>query len=650
MNTNQYPFVPTILVIFGATGDLMGRKIAPAIFHLYCKNKLPKLFRVIGVARRPLSDDAFRAYLRALILPHATSDHLRQQMDRFLASFCYEQGMFESDSNYRKLGIALGNIDGEWKTCSNKLFYLAVPPHYYHVICQHLAGSGLTVPCGQNEGWTRVLVEKPFGHNLKTAETLDILLGKLFKEEQIYRIDHYLGKEMLQNILTFRFANNFLEESWNNKFIERIDIKLYEKLGVEKRGSFYDGLGALKDVGQNHLLQMLALITMNHPGTFTADRIRHKRHELLKQLVPPKKREIRERTIRAQYQGYRRIAGVKARSTTETYFRIQAYLNNPKWQQIPIIMESGKRLGFQQKQIIVTFKHPQPCLCPEQNNHLPNRRVIFSLEPKEDITIEFFSKDPGLDFAIRKRTFDFLYRNSEPRTQYVEEYEKLLLDAILGDQTLFVSTNEVKAMWRFIDPIVHAWEENIIPLSLYQPDTDTIRTHSTIAATAPSRLKKEIGLIGLGKMGMGLAKQLLDKQYRVIAFNRTPEKTIELAKRGAIAANNLEALVRHLAKPCVVWLMVPAGTTIDTILFGNNGLTTFLKIGDIIVDVGNSYYKDTIRRSRLLKKYGIHYIDVGISGGPSGARNGACLMVGGDKKIFNTLVPLLTDISIANGV
>src|SRR3990167_9756861 len=327
--------IPTVLVIFGATGDLMTKKITPALYNLFLKGKLPKLFRIVGVARRPLSRDEFRTHITRILEKNETFKIQKRLTEEFLNYFYYHQGTFDKEKDYASLAKELGRVDDEWKVCSNKLFYLSVPPHYYEVIFRHLASSGLTIPCGPDEGWTRVLVEKPFGKDLKTAERLDKLLSQLFKEEQIYRIDHYLAKEMLQNILTFRFANNLLEPSWNNKYVERIDIRLREKIGVEERGAFYDGLGALIDVGQNHLLQMLAFVTMDRPTHFNADCIRTNRAALLSTLEIPTIEEVKYHTFRGQYAGYLNVNWVSIKSQRETYFKVRAFLNNPRWRSVP---------------------------------------------------------------------------------------------------------------------------------------------------------------------------------------------------------------------------------------------------------------------------------------------------------------------------
>lgn len=469
--------VPTIFIIFGATGDLMAKKIAPALFHLYINGKFPHLFKIIAFSRRDMSDEMYQDHVRNILHRSRDKRIKAEDVESFLKFFEYKKGDFDSVAAYNELAKYFGRVDDEWMACSNKLFYLAVPPANYQVIFEHLKTSGLTIPCGPDEGWTRVIVEKPFGRDAKSAVELDMLMGKLFKEEQIYRIDHYLGKGMLQNILSFRFNNDLFEDSWNSKHVERIDIKFLEKIGIDGRATFYDGVGALRDVGQNHMLQMLAVATMDQPSTFTAEDVRTKRAKILKTLIPLTHPEIASETFRGQYEGYRGITGVSPTSNTETYFKIAATLSDPRWGGVPIILEAGKALE-DKKEIVVTFKHKTPCLCPP-GTHYKNR-ILFTLEPKEGITIEFWSKKPGLDFVMEKENLSFLFRDQRKKVQYVEEYEKLLLDCISGNQLLFVSTDEVQAMWNFIDPIITSWEKNEVPLEEYKPKSKKILFDSQI--------------------------------------------------------------------------------------------------------------------------------------------------------------------------
>lgn len=462
--------IPTSFIIFGATGDLISLKLIPALFDLYVNGMLPKLFRIIGFSRRNWNDLEFQEFVGEILKSHKIHGAKVSDIEAFQKLIVYKQGNFDDATSYGRLAEYLGRVDGEWKTCSNKLFYLAVPPQNYKSIFINLADSGLTIPCGPEEGWTRIIVEKPFGNDLKTAEELDVLLSKLFKEEQLFRIDHYLAKEMLQNILSFRFSNDIFEKTWNKNFIEKIEIRALENIGIDGRGNFYDGIGALRDVGQNHLLQMLSLITMDRPKSLTSEEVRSERAQILQSLKSPK-----TETFRAQYIGYHTEEGVSKKSTTETYFRIKAILTHKNWEGVPIFLESGKKL-FRKKEIVVYFKHDTPCLCPG-NNHYKNR-IVFTLEPKESIMLYFWAKKPGLNYEMEEQRLHFLYRDQRKKKQYIEEYEKLLLDCILGNQLLFVSSPEVRAMWKFVDPIISSWQKNKPPLKKYAPFKKYILTEA----------------------------------------------------------------------------------------------------------------------------------------------------------------------------
>lgn len=444
------PKIPTIMVVFGVTGDLMQKKITPALFNLFKNDSLPERFKIIGFARRDLSDKDFKEKIAGMF---------DKVVPDFLSLFGYERGFFEKKKDYIKLALRLKEIDKKWGMCSNKLFYLAVPPELYPEILKNLHSTGLSRPCGgPEEGWTRVIVEKPFGKDLKSAKFLDDLLRKLFREEQIYRIDHYLAKEMLQNILAFRFYNNLFEFVWGKKLIESVNIRLFESIGVEDRGGFYDGVGALRDVGQNHLLQMLALVTMDKPPRFTPEDIRRERAKILSTLRIPSDRDIKKYTTRGQYDDYRLIKGVASDSNTETYFKVRALLNHPRWRGVPIFMESGKNLGRSVKEIEINFRHETTY----------KNSLIIRMEPRETITIDFWSKKPGRKMNLQKKIFTFNLRKPN-RIHRTEEYEKLLSDCISDDQTLFVSSKEIEAMWRFIDPIIAGWAMGLSPLKRYKP-------------------------------------------------------------------------------------------------------------------------------------------------------------------------------------
>ncbi len=660
--------IPTVLVVLGATGDLMTKKIVPALFNLHERRKLPPHFELVGVSRREWTDEDLRRHVGAIIdvkAPNASSS----DVNSFLDLTAYHKLTFDQLDDYRALNDKLTRIDDAWGMCTNKLFYLSVPPQFYDVILSNIHKAHLADGCGPDEGWTRIIVEKPFGKDEKSARALDARLSKLFKEEQIYRVDHYLAKEMLQNILTFRFANDLFEKEWNSATIERIHIRMFEKIGVEDRGAFYDAVGALQDVGQNHLLQMLALTTMERPARYDADAIRPLRAALLRDLVVQTPREAARNSFRAQYEGYRSVKGVAPNSQTETYFRITGFLGSGRWEGMPVVMESGKRLGEPLKEIEIVLRHERPCLCRDNEHH--ENRIFIHLEPKEGITLKFHSKKPGHSFDLEERTFNFNFRETAHHAQYTEEYEKLLLDCIAGDQTLFVSSEEVAAMWRFIDPFTAAWKKNLTPLRHYVSDARAVIAEADVAAakeTENAAMPKEMAVYGLGKMGANVARQLREKGWRVAVSNRSQDPVKQLAAEGFEAALTAEGLVELLAHPAkpnpislraasiksprVVWLMITAGKGVDEFLFGargRGGVAAMLSRGDIVIDAGNSFFEDSVRRAKLLAKRGIRFVDVGFSGGPSGARHGGSLMVGGDAKTCAYLEPLFRDLSVPLG-
>ena len=672
--------IPTIFVVLGATGDLMAKKIVPALFSLHEKKKLPPKFKLLGVSRREWADGDFRDHVRSILdvkAPYAKTS----SVESFLKLAAYHKLTFHEARDYEALKTTLKNIDDEWGVCTNKLFYLSVPPQFYDTILENLHASKLTEPCGPEEGWTRVIIEKPFGSDEKTGKALDVRLAKLFREEQIFRVDHYLGKEMLRNILAFRFDNNLFEGEWNRHFVESIHIRLFESLGVEDRGGFYDGVGALRDVGQNHLLQMLALITMERPASIGEARqgwpedsgayaIRAGRAALLKTLAVPTAKEVSECSFRAQYEGYHGIKGVAAKSETETYFRLTGFLTSDRWRGVPIVMEAGKRMGAPLKEIEVTLR---PAGMGAKENVERKNKVVIRLEPKEGIHIVFNAKKAGFDARTEVRSLGFDFQTDDgggpplasmasggKHAQYTAEYQKLILDCIAGDQALFVSSEEIAAMWRFTDPFVAAWRKGTVPLRRYAPDSRLIADEAAAmdaARVARAALAKEIGIVGLGKMGAGLARQWHEKGWRVIAYNRHPEKATELEADGIAAVATLDELVAKLPPPRVVWIMVTAGKPVDELLFGKGpsnrlgagGLVSKLKKGDIVIDGGNSFFEDSMRRAKLLAKHGIKFLDAGVSGGPAGARNGACMMVGGDKASYEKLEILFADASVAGG-
>ncbi len=451
---------PTTLVIFGATGDLARSKLFSALSSMFEKSVLPDKFEVVGFARSPLSDGEFREVITKAAKPKSKkfTNHAR-----------YLAGLFEDIAAYKKLGELLLRIDGKFKACANKLFYLAVAPKYYKTILENLSASGLTIPCADGAGWTRILLEKPFGSDAQAARELDKHLAQLFREEQIFRIDHYLARETMQNILSFRFSNAIFEPLWSNNYIEHVEIKLLEKEGVGERGTFYDEIGALRDVGQNHILQMLALVAMGHPQKFETASIRRERAKILEALREIRPDEVSKYTLRGEYAGFRKLGGVRRDSSTETYFRIEAYIDNARWSGVPFYLEGGKGLSENRVEINIFFKTVSPCFCREPHEgHNHQNMLSFEVKPREQITIRFWTKKPGVNFAIEPRNLSFEYRAAGSPQTRSEAYEKVLFDCIQGEQVLFASSEEVAASWRFVMPILDVWRKDKMPLITYE--------------------------------------------------------------------------------------------------------------------------------------------------------------------------------------
>lgn len=601
---------------------------------------------VIGFARRTLSQSDFKMLVKGAVERSAGKEIPETDFQHFFKIFTYEAGDFNDKKAFESLSRSITTREKEWGLCASKLFYLAVPPESYESIFTNLAAVKLNLPCSDETGWTRILVEKPFGHDLGSGLELETLLAKYFKEEQIYRIDHYLFKEIVQGIQNFRFSNNLLETKWGKDNIERIDIRLHESIGVEARGAFYDKIGALKDVGQNHLLEMLAAITMEYPEGMDAGAVHRNREAILETLEPWSEATIKKNTYRAQYEGYSEIKGVAPNSETETYYALKSGLTHSKWSGVPIYMDSGKRLGEARKEIVLTMRHPKNCLLCETGAHGPNR-ITFRLEPSDEIVITFWTKKPGFEQVLEEREMSFFLYEKKNKVQYVEEYAKVIHAAIVGEQALFCSAKEVAALWRFTDPVIAGWKKNLAPLSSYVPDT---LPHPAILTMPPdmedpSRGKGAIGFIGLGKMGANLVRQISAKGWQVHGYDRSQDTTDALKDTGMIASYTLPEFVKGMPTPRAIWLMVPH-STVDGIL---EELLPLLEKGDTVIDGGNSRYKDSIRRHKEIPERGINFLDAGVSGGPGGALEGACVMVGGERKLFDVYEQLFKDMSVPNG-
>lgn len=467
MQTTNEPltvFPPTTIVIFGITGDLAKRKLIPALFNLYKNNHLPKNFSIVGFARSEWSDEDIQKYVKTSIQEKGFVIDEEKDTENFFKKWSHVNGDFTTLEAYTKLLAKIESIDNALGMCGDKIFHLAVPPELYETIFDNLHASGLGDLCSGVGGWTRILVEKPFGDNWDSAEKLDEKLGLLFKEEQIFRVDHYMSKEAIQNILAFRFANSLFEHLWDTRFIESVRIKLWEKNGIEGRGAFYDKNGALRDVGQNHVLQMLSFIAMEDPGVMDPKSIRRSRVRVLDALRAISPEDMIRRVSRAQYSGYLDEKNVAPNSKTETFFKIEAFVDNERWKDVPFTLESGKGMIENKTEIEIVFKGKTFCLLlPDQEVLCPQNKLTFMIQPHEGISVTFWSKKPGFGMVLEPKTLSFEY--GVTKDSIPDAYERVIYDCIVGDQTLFTSTEEVLSSWKFITPIIEHFDK--VPLETY---------------------------------------------------------------------------------------------------------------------------------------------------------------------------------------
>lgn len=456
MSTNL-PHNPTAFVIFGGTGDLAQTKLLPALFHLYVDGRLPKSFVVMGLSRKTLTDEEYGEFVSTCI-----TTNNQELLANFLAHVKYVAGAFDDIALYGELKNVLGEYDASIGQCTSKLFYLAVPPALYSGIFTQLKASNAMALCDDVTSWSRILVEKPFGNDIQTAEALEAQLCELFGEDQIYRIDHYLAKDAIENIMSLRFSNSILSSSWNGAGIESINITLKENKDVANRGAFYDGIGALRDVGQNHILQMLALLTMDQVDIHDAVSLRKSRAQLLSWLSPGRVTE----SVRGQYYGYRDVVGVASDSDTETYFSITTTLGKDAWKDVPITLSSGKALDESKIDAVIVFKNDKICHClfdTAPHSHKNTLSILFSSRFSMKLTL--WVRRPGFDNVLEPRELDLVEDvGSEIRSP--EAYEKVLYDCIIGDQRRFVSGDEVKVSWEFITPLLEKLKSE--PLVYYE--------------------------------------------------------------------------------------------------------------------------------------------------------------------------------------
>jgi glucose-6-phosphate 1-dehydrogenase len=466
---------PFVIVIFGATGDLAQNKLLPALFSLYQQNALGKEFFIVGFARRPFTDQEYRKMLGENL------GHQGKSWEKFVKNIYYQQGLFDEQAGYEELITKLKKFDDKIGACITRLFYLATPPDNYERILDFMKATKLSDGCSSDiakdsgDKLTKLVIEKPFGKDLETAIHLDKKLGEMFEEHQIYRVDHYLAKELVQNMIAFRFANSIFEPVWNKEYIDHVQISVLEKEGVRNRGKFFDGIGMLRDVGQNHLLQLLATVAMEQPKTFSREGVRDVRAQAIKAIRPFSPETVSESVVRGQYKGYKQEKNIAEDSTTETFIAMKLFVDSPRLEGVPFYLRSGKKMNKEVMDIKIVFKQTCHLLfkeygCPEIGNVL-----TIKVQPDEGIGIGIIVKTPGAKVAMSKVEMKFSYME-EFKQHGLEAYDKLLLDILAGDQMLFNRSDELASSWELISTILHSWsretgEKNQFKIPVYEEAT-----------------------------------------------------------------------------------------------------------------------------------------------------------------------------------
>lgn len=456
-----------IIIIFGATGDLTSRKLVPALYSLYIQKLMPDSFIILGAGRTVMSSGDFRLKMESAIKAFSEDENPDfNDIPGFVNSIYYQPVDYLQESSYQNLKLEVEELKARFKTGGNIIIYMATPPNLYETIARNLSAADMVA---QDNGYRRIIIEKPFGYDLGSSRKLNDTLHEMVSEDQIYRIDHYLGKETVQNLLVTRFANGIFEPLWNRNYVHRIEITSAESLGVEDRGGYYDSAGALRDMVQNHLLQMVGLTAMEPPSSLDANAIRNEVLKVFQSLQPIKEEDVEKQVIRGQYTasrirglcvpGYRYEKGVDVHSRTETYVAMKFFINNWRWGGVPFYVRSGKRMPTRVTEIVIHFKQTPHHLFQRVIGRSSGNQLIIRIQPNEGILLKFDMKEPGSGFKVKNVNMDFHYKDLAD-IHVPSAYERLLYDVMLGDSTLFSRDDEVETAWKFIEPIQQAWKNN----------------------------------------------------------------------------------------------------------------------------------------------------------------------------------------------
>ncbi len=470
---------PAVFVVFGASGDLTSRKLIPAIEALAIRRLLPAAFAVVGVARTPMSDVEFFERTRGLVeQAGGGEDRAAHVWDALAGGFRYVAGAYGDPDTYLRLRAVLEELDADRGTSENRLYYLATPPATFPVIVAGLANAGLNRPDSAH-AFVRIVIEKPYGHDQRSAARLDAAVHGAFDERQVYRIDHYLGKETVQNVLALRFANAIFEPIWNRRYVDHVQITVAESLGVGHRGGFYEDAGALRDIVQNHVMQVAALTAMEPPSAFDVQGIRDEKVKALRAVDILGVKQVERDVVRAQYQrgwsggvempGYREEQGVSPHSETETYVAMRLRFENWRWAGVPFYVRTGKCLPKRATEVAMQF-HTVPHLPFVNSDELAPDALVLRIQPNEGVSLRFGAKVPGQSFKVRSVSMEFFY-GAAFLEETPEAYERLILDALVGDPTLFIRSDEVEQAWKICDPILSAWRNGQAPLARYEAGT-----------------------------------------------------------------------------------------------------------------------------------------------------------------------------------